>query len=266
MAPNKENIMKLNPVINATSSRLDRETQLSPAVEAQEEAIIAFTIAYCNESLDKSRFFSKLKDGEITLPLMQYTFLQYYFWRDQLHKWFGLCIIKAQSCSDPDQKRAIMSLSDHIFTDLQDGHDDMYVEFLHDIGLSDAEIMGATRSLATISYEQSFFKDFGYETENFYEALAALSGRELCVSMRNVRILQYYFDARSSKQPTWLSLHAELEIEHFRDAIRPVITRYYDDSTKIASLTKAVERGINRHIQYFEDILHEYESQTVVAN
>jgi pyrroloquinoline quinone (PQQ) biosynthesis protein C len=255
--------MKLNPVINTTSSRLDRETELSPAAEAQEDAIIAITIGYCNKSLDNSRFFSKLKDGVITPSLMQYTFLQYYFWRDQLHKWFALCIIKAQSCSDPDQKRAIMSLSDHIFTDLQDGHDDMYIEFLHDIGLSDAEIKASNRSLATISYERSFFDDFGYETENFYETLAALSGRELCVSLRNVRILQYYFDARNQKQPTWLSLHAELEIEHFRDAIRPVITRYYDDSVKIDSLMKAVERGIDRHIQYFEDILHEYESLPV---
>jgi hypothetical protein len=58
--------------------------------------------------------------------MMQYAFLQYHHWRDRLHQWFGLCIVKAGSCTDPDQKSAIMSLADHTFTDLQDGHSEMY--------------------------------------------------------------------------------------------------------------------------------------------
>jgi hypothetical protein len=81
------------------------------------------------------------------------------------------------------------------------------------------------------------------------------------VAVRNVRILQYYFDARSMKHPTWLALHAELEVDHFHDAIRPVLIRYGEDSAKIADLMKAVEQGIDRHLQYFEELLHEYESR-----
>ncbi|MBD2411279.1 iron-containing redox enzyme family protein [Nostoc calcicola FACHB-3891] len=244
-----------------TSSRLNRDIELPPAVKAQESAISSRAIAYCHEVLDRSRFFSLLKAGAMTPGLMQYTFLQYHFWRDRLHQWFGLCIVKAGSCTDPDQKSAIMSLADHTFTDLQDDHSQMYVEFLHDLGLSDTEIMATQRSAATVSYERSFFDEFGYGSDNFYEALAALSGRELCVSIRNARILQSYFDARGMKHPTWLSLHAELEVNHFQDSIRPVLTRYEGDSTKLKSVIKAVERGIDRHVQYFEDLLHEYESQ-----
>lgn len=253
--------MKVQPAIALTSSRLNRDIELSPAVKAQFLEITSSTIVHCHEVLDRSRFFYLLKDYAIAPAMMQYAFLQYYFWRDQLHQWFGLCIVKAGSCTDPDQKSAIMSLADHTFTDLQDDHSEMYVEFLHELGLSDTEIAAAKRSAATASYERSFFDEFGYGTDNFYEALAALSGRELCVSIRNARILQFYFDARGMKHPTWLSLHAELEVNHFQDSIRPVLTRYEGDSTKLTSVIKAVERGIDRHVKYFEDLLHEYESQ-----
>lgn len=250
----------MKPAIAQTSSRLNRDIELPPAVKAQEAAISSRTIAYCHEVLDRSRFFCLPKAGDMTPALMQYVFLQYHFWRDRLHQWFGLCIVKAGSCTDPDQKSAIMSLADHTFTDLQDGHSEMYVEFLHELGLSDTEIAASRRSMATTSYERSFFDEFGYGTDNFYEALAALSGRELCVSIRNARLLESYFDARGMKHPTWLSLHAELEVNHFLDSIRPVLTRYEGDSTKLSSVIKAVECGIDRHVQYFEELLHEYES------
>jgi hypothetical protein len=40
-----------------------------------------------------------------------------------------------------------------------------------------------------------------------------------------------------------------------------VLIRYGEDSAKIADLMKAVEQGIDRHLQYFEELLHEYESR-----
>lgn len=251
--------MKVQPAIALTSSRFNRDIELPPAMKAQEAVISSRTIAYCQEVLDRSQFFCLLKAKTITPPLMQYVFLQYRFWRDRLHQWFGLCIVKAGSCTDQDQN-AIMSLADHIFTELQDNHCEMYLEFLQELGLSDAEIVVAQRSSATASYERSFFDEFGYGTENFYEALAALSGRELCASIRNERILQSYFDARGMKHPTWLSLHRELEVNHFQDSIRPVLAHYEEDSVKLTNVLKAVERGIKRHVQYFDDLLHEYES------
>jgi thiaminase len=251
--------MNVNSIAATTSSRLNRELILAPEIEAQKQVISEQTIAYCHQALDRSRFFSLLKDGKMSPALIQYAFLQYHFWRDRLHQWFGLCIVKAGSCSDPHQKVAIMSLADRTFTDLQDGHSEMYVEFLHDLGLGDEEIDASVRSAATLSYERSFFEDFGDETTNFYEALVALSGRELCVSIRNQRILQDYFDIRSMKHPTWLALHAELEVEHFHDTFRGALTYYAENSMKINDLTIAIEWGIDRHVQYFEDILHESE-------
>jgi hypothetical protein len=128
------------------------------------------------------------------------------------------------------------------------------------LAFSSTQLSACDTQRAECGYERSFFDEFGYGTDNFYEALAALSGRELCVSVRNVRLLQSYFDARGMKHPTWLSLHAQLEVNHFLDSIRPVLTRYEGDWAKLTSVIKAVERGIDRHVQYFEELLHEYES------
>ena len=250
--------MHEDSAIALTSSRLDRSIELPPAIKAQEEVITAQTIAYCQAAFDRSRFFSQLKAGHVTPSLMQYVFLQYHYWRDRLHQWFGLCIVKAESCTNPDQKFALLSLSDHIFTDLQDGHSEMFVEFLHDLGLSNDDIAAPQRSAATLSYERSFFNDFGSGMNNFYEALAALSGRELCVSIRNARILQSYFNVHNMKHPTWLSLHAELELNHFQDSIRPVLV-HHNNSIQLTSVVQAIERSIDRHVQYFEELLQEYE-------
>lgn len=253
--------MKVSSASAMTSSRLDRDIELPPGLEEQEEVTIETAISYCHTALDRSRFFTLLKDSAITPPILQYAFRQYHLYRAQLHQWFGLCIVKAESCLDPDQQSAIMALADHTFTDLCDGHSEMFVEFLYDLGLSDADIAASQPSSATISYRRSFFDDFGYETQNFYEALAGLSGRELCVSVRNHKILKDYFDARNMMPPKWLALHAELEVDHFRDAIRPALKRYIGDAAKLAGLVNAVNRSIDRHVQYFEDLLHEYEYQ-----
>jgi pyrroloquinoline quinone (PQQ) biosynthesis protein C len=254
--------MQISSTAAITSSRLSREA-LPTAVASQMEEVSAATIAYCQLALDRSRFFTLLKNGQLSPTMMQYAFLQYHAWRDRLHQWFGLCIVKAGSCTDADQKLAIMSLADHTFTDLQDGHSEMYLDFLGDIGLNSAEIQASSRSQATIAYERSFFDDFGTGTENFYEALAALSGRELCVSIRNQIILESYCDLHHLNRSTWLTLHAELEVNHFQDAIRPVLIRHTADSAKIAQLQQVIERSVDRHIRYFDDLLAEYQECSV---
>ena len=194
------------------------------------------------------------------VTLMQYAFLQYRFFREQLHRWFGLCIVKAASSSDANQRDAVMALGSHVFTDLRDGHDVMFAEFLGDLGLAAVDVGASRPSSSTVTYAQSFFDDFGYGTSNFYQALAALSGREVCVAVRNRRILREYFDARSMKRPTWITLHAELEMDHFRDAFRPALAPCAGDLEALAQLTNAVEAGIERHVQYFDGMLAEYEA------
>ncbi|MCP2730850.1 hypothetical protein [Limnofasciculus baicalensis] len=81
------------------------------------------------------------------------------------------------------------------------------------------------------------------------------------MSVRNQRLLKYFFDVRNLKRPIWLELHAELEVDHFLDAIKPALIHYAGDSTKTVDLIQAVKHSIDRHIGYFDQMLHEYESQ-----
>jgi len=55
-----------------------------------------------------------------------------------------------------------------------------------------------------------------------------------------------------------LSLHAELEVNHFQDSIRPVLLPY-NDLEKLTGVIRVMEQGIDRHVQYFEDLLDKYE-------
>jgi thiaminase len=229
-------------------------------IQSSEERVSERATEHCSRALGRSRFFGLLKGGGMPAPLLKYAFLQYRFFRDQLHRWFALCIIKVASGADLRQRDAVMALASHIFTDLRDGHDLMFTEFLQGLGIGVDELATSRASPATIAYTESFFDDFGYEPNNFYEALAALSGRELCVAIRNERIIREYFAPRGTKPPTWLALHAELELDHFHDAVRPALAHCGDDDEAIASLTTAIERGIDRHVDYFEGLLREYQA------
>jgi hypothetical protein len=111
--------------------------------------------------------------------------------------------------------------------------------------------------LATRRYASSFVQEFGYGTENFHEAMAALSGRELCVAVRNGRILRDYMRPNNLPQSSWLVLHETLEEEHYRDAIRPVLLRHGRDPAKLDALLKFVCSAIERHILYFDELLME---------
>jgi thiaminase len=234
-------------------------------IEEQTKIMSARTVLCCNEALDRGQFFQLLRARAIAAPLMQYVFLQYGFWRDQFHKWFALCILKSGSCDEPDQKNAVMALAHHIFTDLRDNHEVMFASFLHDLGLSEHDIATSRPSPATLSYARSFFEDFGYGTDNFHEAIAALSGRELCVSVRNGRILRDFIRPRNLPLSAWLVLHETLEEEHYRDAIRPVLMRHGKDLDKVEAMLKCVSRGIERHVLYFDEMLLEYRGTSVSA-
>jgi hypothetical protein len=245
--------------IQGSSSRLDRSHPIAGDGARLEAAVSAHAIRCCERAFDGSAFFQALAAGAVDEGLMRYAFLQYRFFRDQLHRWFGLCIVKGPSCRDPAQKAAIMALADHVFTDLRDAHEEMYDAFLRDLGVSEADASLAAPSPATCRYIQSFFDDFGLDTSGFFVALTALGGRELCVSLRNRRLIDQYFGPRGLAPPTWIALHAELELEHFHDAIRPVLGEPHGgDATTFAAASAAVEQAVSSHVRLFDDLLGEH--------
>jgi hypothetical protein len=242
-----------------TSSRLDRSPRRTNELARFEQAFSTQTIHHCERALDGSTFFRALAAGAVNGPLMKHIFLQYRLFRDQLHRWFAVCIVKAPSCRDPNQKAAIMALADHIFTDLRDSHEVMYDAFLTQLKVTAAEASLERPGNATRRYIRSFFDDFGFEARDGFLALAALGGRELCVSLRNQRLIRHYFEPRGIEAPTWIALHAHLELDHFHDAIRPVLLAQGDDVVTSTATKSAVERAIDQHVQLFDDLLAEHE-------
>jgi thiaminase len=243
--------------ITRTSSRLDRSTHHNDELAAIEYAFSREIVGHCELVLDRSRFFHALAGGRIDEAAMQYAFTQYRFFRDQLHRWFGLCILKAPTCRNAHHKAAIMALADHVFTDLRDSHEEMYDAFLRALGLDDATIDADGPGLVTRRYSDSFLHDFASGTGDFFFALAALAGRELCVSLRNQRFIDHYFTPRGQVPPEWIALHAHVELDHFHDAIRPVLAAGHDQAAAYVAAGSAVRRAVDAHVRLFDDLLLE---------
>jgi len=240
-----------------TSSRLDRSKYPNDELAGIEHAFSREIVRHCELVLDRSRFFQTLAAGRIDEAAMQYTFIQYRFFRDQLHRWFGLCILKAPTCREAHHKAAIMALADHVFTDLRDSHEEMYDAFLYTLGLDDAKIDADGPGLAIRRYSDSFLQDFAGGAGDFVLALAALAGRELCVSLRNQRFIDHYFAPRGNVPPEWIALHAHVELDHFHDAIRPVLAAGHDRARAYVTAGSAVTRAIDAHLRLFDDLLVE---------
>jgi hypothetical protein len=217
-------------------------------------------VRYCERAFDGSPFFRALAAGAVEPALMRHVFVQYRSFRDQLHRWFALCIMKAPSCRDPSHKAAVMALADHIFTDVRDGHDEMYDSFLRALGVDGPEATRARPGGAADRYTRSFLDDFGPDAQDLFVALAALGGRELCVSLRNQRLITQYFVPRGIEPPVWIALHAHLELDHFRDAIRPVLLGRSGGASLPADLERAVERAVDQHVRLFDDLLREHQA------
>ena len=223
-------------------------------------AFSAEVVHHCERALDGSAFFRALAARPESAALIRYAFLQYRFFRDQLHRWFGLCIVKAPNCRDSSHKAAIMALADHIFTDLRDAHEEMYDRFLRDLQISDADTARERPSRATARYIRSYLEEFDLDTGDFFVALAALAGRELCVSLRNQRLIARYFVPREIETPTWIGLHSHLELDHFQDAIRPVLAAANVGASSGRAARTAVEQAIDRHVRLFDDLLGEFQA------
>ena len=245
----------------ATSSRLSRHVSADLALRVSDMCTSASV--YCERAFEVSRFFKLLDSGGVTSALLGYVFAQYGFFRIQLHRWFCLCIMKASNAAEVLQRDAIMALADHIFTDLRDDHDVLFSHMLEQLGVGPDRPQDDAPSQATRTYIKSFAEEFGGPERDLREALGGLSGRELSVALRNRRLLSGYFERLQLPRPLWLTLHAELEVDHCFDVLRPVATWIGEDSAVHAKVRAAIECSIQRHVQYLDDLLQEFQAREV---
>ena len=252
----------MNSVITGAPERPQMPKAPTLDVAGTEMAVADEIVNSCHAALDRSRFFPALRAGSVSRSALRYIFGQYRLLRDRFQAWFGLCIVKSGSCDDEDVRAAILSLADHIAVEMRDGHDRLFRDFLIDLGLSEAEIRAMRASDATRRYDVSYFERYGLSEENFFEAVTAISAREILHSIRNAYVLEHFLSKAGLGESPWWRLHVDLELDHFKAALRPVIQRSHGDETVMVSIVQTIKREIDRHIQYWDELLEEAEAGT----
>jgi thiaminase len=242
-----------------SSRRLPRPALEQRELTPPEQQILHEVLDRCERRFDQSAFFRRLAVGELTPTALKYVFGQYGYFRLQLQRWFAVCIVLIKDASQPAQREAILALADHIFTDLRDGHDVLFGELLHDLGFQAGTLHAEVVSPATAAYIDSFLDDCRAPAVTWLEAMAALGGRELSVVVRNQRLLKSYFSPRGMREPTWITLHAELEIDHFLDLVRPLLLQDGPDALPPEAVWRAIDRTLGRHVEYLDALLLEQE-------
>jgi len=229
------------------------------SLRTQEDVVADEIVEYSHQALQKSRFFFALAADQISMGQFMYVLGQYRLLRDRFHTWFGLCIFKSGSCDDDNVRAAVLALADHVAIEMRDGHDRLFRQFLADIGLSEPEMRSMERSEATRRYDASFRERFGFDGESFFDAVSALSAREIFHSIRNEYVLTHFLKSRGFGDSEWWTLHVDLELDHFKAAVQPVLRRG-DGEAAVAALVSIVKREIDRHVQYWDELLEEAEA------
>jgi hypothetical protein len=250
----------MNSVITGAPERPQMPKTTTVDLAGAESAVVDEIVSSCHAALDRSRFFPALRAGSVSLLALRYIFGQYRLLRDRFQAWFGLCIVKSGSCDDEDVRAAILSLADHIAVEMRDGHDRLFRDFLIDLGLSEDEIRAMRASGATRRYDASYFERYGLSEKNFFEAVTAISAREVLHSVRNAYVLEHFLSKTGLAESPWWRLHVDLELDHFKAALRPVIQRSNGDDTVMVSIVQTIKREIDRHIQYWDELLEEAEA------
>ena len=58
--------------------------------------------------------------------------------------------------------------------------------------------------------------------------------------------------------PIWIALHAELEVDHSLDALRPILAERAPGTASLAAVHSAVGQAFGRHAEYLDTLLEEH--------
>ncbi len=202
------------------------------------------------ECLQNSQFFQQLRSGDVPRHVLDQIFGQYYFWRNALHKWFGLCIEKSPIFGlnkDEATSTVLRTLCDHIVEDTN--HLNLYKNFLKTIGV---DINTLTIATPTTAYIESFWTRFG--DADFSVACAALAGRELLSSIRSEIIREALRSQYGVEDVRFWNAHIEDEEIHFWHMWTPLTELGADQSTLLAG----AKEEIRRHVGFWDDLRNQY--------
>jgi pyrroloquinoline quinone (PQQ) biosynthesis protein C len=219
------------------------------AVEAL--SAVADVTNHVNNSLAKSKFFAGLKRGTHSIEHVRAVFSQYYLWRNQFHRWFGVCIAKSPAFGTSAPIEYVLSeLTEHIEEEIKGDHHGMCKTFLKHLGVTN---LAAIKPLAiTTAYCDSFITRYISPSKTGEEALAALAGRELVAPARNrISIDTLSANYSLTEGLEFFTLHEELEVEHFKGLWEAVTKDYPGDTDE---LVKAAKDEITLHVKFWDDV------------
>ena len=210
-------------------------------------------ISYSNESLDRSYFFSDLSKGVIEVEALYYIFQQYEYWRNIFHTWFGLCILKSGDSADTYTSDTVKELAHHTRIEMKENHTAMYKNFMSQLNLCAEKRI---ESRATKQYRAHFINKFGITNGNFKEAVAALSGRELFASIRNIWVKKAFKTHYNIDKTPWWDIHEQLELDHFHDTFAPLAGELAD-SSRCEEVMRYMVEEIDAHVHYWDQLYDE---------
>jgi len=228
--------------------RAVKETSMDPhdsrVVSKNLEAYVASLIA-------ESSFFSDLSTGQVSPECIRDVFGQYYLWRNQFHRWFGVCVARSAPFGNAlDVPRILGALVTCLEQEVKEDHHGLALSFLAALGIDDPSRITALP--VTSSYAESFLRCYSSGDRSGDDAIAALAGRELAVPGRNAIIvgaLPKYYGITSGLE--FFDLHSTIEIEHFRVLWEATAFEYKAD---IGRLVEAARLEIWEHITFWDDV------------
>jgi len=223
---------------------------MSPEISAISDEIVQ----YSNTTLARSAFFSRLHRGEVSVEKLRYVFKQYEYWRNSFHTWFGLCILKSGDASAPIVSKIVEALAHHTWVEMKENHARMYQDFMRQLGSPEDKY--SKENKATLDYKSHFIKKFGVTENNFQDAVAALSARELFASIRNAWVLSAFRSFYNIEKTPWWEAHEHLELEHFQNTFAPLSGELLD-STFRDNLLRQMYEEIDAHVSYWDALLDE---------
>jgi pyrroloquinoline quinone (PQQ) biosynthesis protein C len=214
-------------------------------------AVSVDLVKHVEDMLDKSSFFSALRSGRAPIDVVRAVFGQYYLWRNQFHRWFGVCVVKSPAFgTEFDTAFVLSELTEHIEEEIKGDHHGMAVTFLRALGIDDPAAISAFP--ITDAYSDSFLLRYLNPDRSGEETLSALAGREIVAPARNritIDALSEHYGVSSGLE--FFGLHEELEVAHFR-ALWDALVKGYGADEK--PLIEAARHEIWEHVTFWDDI------------
>jgi hypothetical protein len=214
-------------------------------------AVSADLLAHARGTLDGSAFFSDLRAGKAPIGVVRDVFGQYYLWRNQFHRWLGVCVVKSPAFgTEFDASRVLSGLIAHIGEEVGGDHHGLAVGLLRGLGVQRPAAVAPLP--VTGAYCESFPARYLAAEHGGAEAVAALAGREIASPVRNrlvIDALRTHYGVTSGLE--FLTVHEVKGPEQFAALWDILVNGYFADETL---MLRAARAEIGEHVAFWDEV------------